>query len=74
MFWERCSTSGAGQVLWIDLHCSHSYDCCAYFSRDLPGRGKLQVQGPKMGPHGALMGPGFGAFFHMFFFTKNNGD
>ena len=38
-------TSGAGQVLWIDLHCSHSYDCCAYFSSDLPGRGKLQVQG-----------------------------
>eukprot|EP00435_Cladocopium_sp_Y103_P053312 s303_g17.t1 len=32
-----------GQVLWIDLHCSRRYDCCAYFSRDLPGRGKLQV-------------------------------
>ena len=70
MFWERCRTSGAGQVLWIDLHCSHSYDCCAYFSSDLPGRGKLQVQGPQGGPHGALVLVLFLSFFPYGFYQE----
>lgn len=41
---SRGCFSPGGQLLWIDLHCTNRFDCCAYFSRNLPGRGRLQVK------------------------------
>ena len=41
---SRGRFSPGGQLLWIDLHCTNRFDCCAYFSRNLPGRGHLQVK------------------------------